>query len=230
MFIVKGVVTVPAPAKDPQVAGQVQPYRNGSYANSPSTRADGYYGNNANNNGYLPDRARYPRTGSEPMIYGNGNLNGAGGYPPNGNYQSYETATTVSGSASSGEPPGYHTDPSSGSSSMDRLPPPNPEYSNLSDSYAQSISQSHGDSRLDGYSQQGDYLNSNNAGQQPKGAYQGSGYIAQNAPAPPPKMYNQFNGEPRAPTKLGKGPAAASAERPQADKRKSWFGKRFSKN
>jgi hypothetical protein len=172
------------------------------------TRPDSYYNSGDNgagpSNGYHPNRARYPRTASEPHF-------GAGGgvYPPNGNPQSMETVTTASGSA---DPAGYSTDPSSENSSVDRIAPAetygfngfgnNPQYlppgAGLNDQYL------------------------SNGGP----VQQGNGYQNQGPPPLPRK-----ESAPRIPIKLGKTSGNVQpAERPGAgEKRKSWFGKRFSK-
>jgi len=87
--------------------GQRQSYqqqRPESYYNS--------YDNAGPSNGYYPNRARYPRTASEPQFN-----TGHAVYPVPGNQRSYETVTT----SSSGEPLGYATDPSSENSSVDRV-------------------------------------------------------------------------------------------------------------
>lgn len=198
--------------------GRAQSYRvESSYMDGRSngmTRPDSYYNHNGDNggpsNGYYPNRARYPRTASEPHLG-----NGGGVYPPNGNPQSYETVTT--GSGSSGDPAGYSTDPSSENSSVDRVvpgPPPkepgetygftgfgnNPKYG-LNEQYVQ------------------------NGGP----VQQGNGYQNEK---PPPLPRKESMGL-RAPMKLGttSGNAQSSGQRPGAgEKRKSWFGKRFSKS
>jgi len=183
------------------------------------TRPDSYYNNSADNggpsNGYYPSRARYPRTASEPHFN-----HGQGVYPVAGNQQSYETVTTASGSGSSADPAGYSTDPSSENSSMDRIAPPpkepaetygfngfgsNPQYlppgSGLNDQYSPSGAQRQGD----GYQHQG----------------------------PPPLPRKESAGPPRVPIKLGtsSGNVLSKDTRPAVgEKRKSWFGKRFSKN
>jgi hypothetical protein len=90
-------------------------------------RPDSYYNpadnaapnNGGPSNGYFPNRARYPRTASEPHFN-----NGQSVYPVPANQQSYETVTTASGSGSSADPAGYSTDPSSENSSVDRVAPP----------------------------------------------------------------------------------------------------------
>ena len=174
------------------------------------TRPDSYYntGDNAGpSNGYYPNRARYPRTASEP------HFNGGGVYPPNGNPQSYETVTTGSGSS---DPAGYSTDPSSENSSVDRvtpLPPKEP---------AETYGIQFGNEPQylpPGIGIQEQYINGGPVQQ---------GYQNQ---APPPLPRKEI--APRVPIKLGaaSGNVHPAAQRPGAgEKRKSWFGKRFSKS
>jgi hypothetical protein len=183
------------------------------------TRPDSYYYNNGDNgagpsNGYYPNRARYPRSASEPHFSA-----GGGVYPPNGNPQSYETVTT--GSGSSGDPAGYSTDPSSENSSVDRVAPlPVKE---PVDTYG-----------FTGFGNNPQYL--------PPGSglpehYFGNGVPMQQgnvyqSQGPPPVPRKESVG-PRVPIKLGatSGNAQATEKRPGAgEKRKSWFGKRFSKS
>jgi hypothetical protein len=178
------------------------------------TRPDSYYNTGDNgagpSNGYHPNRARYPRTASEL------HFNGGGVYPPNGNPQSYETVTTGSGSS---DPAGYSTDPSSENSSVDRvapLPPKEP-----AETYG-----------FTGFGNNPQYLppgsglveQYNNGGP----VQQGNGYQNQGPPPLPRK-----ESAPRVPIKLGatSGNAQPTAQRPGAgEKRRSWFGKRFSKS
>lgn len=179
------------------------------------TRIDSYYQNGDNgagpSNGYYPSRSRYPRTASEPHF-------GAGGgvYPTNGNPQSMETVTTSSGSA---DPAGYLTDPSSENSSVGIAPLPSKE---PAETYG-----------FNGFGNNPQYL--------PPGAglneqyvgnggpvQQGNGYQKQGPPPVPRKEI-----APRVPIKLGmtSGNAQPTETRPGAgEKRKSWFGKRFSKS
>jgi hypothetical protein len=175
-------------------------------------RPDSYYNNGDNgagpSNSYYPNRARYPRTASEPHFN-----TGGGVYPPNGNPQSYETVTT--GSGSSGDPAGYSTDPSSENSSMDRvapLPPKDP-------------AENYGLAGFGNTPQYGlnDHYVSNGGPVQ-----QGNGYQYQGPPPLPRK-----ESAPRVPIRLGatSGNAQATEKRPEgAEKRKSWLGKRFSKS
>lgn len=181
------------------------------------TRPDSYYNSGDNgagpSNAYHPNRARYPRTASEPHF-------GAGGgvYPPNGNPQSYETVTTTSGS--SADPAGYSTDPSSENSSVDRIAPlPSKE---PVETYG-----------FNGFGNNPQYL--------PPGAALNEQYVSNGGPVqqgngyqnqgPPPLPRKES--APRVPIKLGatSGNAQAPEKRPGAgEKRKSWFGKRFSKS
>ena len=181
-------------------------------------RPDSYYNTGDNgagpSNGYYPNRARYPRTASEPHFGNGGSV-----YPPNGNPQSYETVTT--GSGSSGDPAGYSTDPSSENSSVDRvapLPPKEPV----------EIYGFTGFGNSPQYLPPGSGLNEqyiSNGGP----VQQGNGYQNQ---GPPPVPRKESTG-PRVPIKLGatSGNAQPMEKRPGAgEKRKSWFGKRFSKS
>lgn len=192
--------------------GGRQSYRNDGYAYGNGSRPDSYYNNNSNN-GYFPNRSRYPRNDSEPALN-----TMAGVYPLNGNAQSYETVTTAAGSGSSAEPLGYSTDPSSDNSSFDRVAPiSKADYGNNSPSNGQYGYQSSQQQYPVGGVQQG---------------YQAAGYPSQNSgPLPPVKD----RAPPRVPIKLGKsapGEPTPQYDLPKAapDKRKSWFSKRFSKS
>jgi len=181
-------------------------------------RPDSYYhgtDNSGPTNGYLPNRARYPRTASEPHFN-----HGQGVYPLPGNQPSYETVATASGSSS--EPAGYHTDPSSENSSVDRIAPlpvkePGENYG------------------FNGFGANPQYLPPGSGlreqqygGNSPQN--QGNGYGNQGPPPVPQK-----GSAVRVPIKLGKsnGNAGPPQNDPQktaaGEKRKSWFGKRFSK-
>lgn len=184
-------------------------YLNGN-GNSPNNQGD----NAGPSNGYYPNRARYPRTASEPQF----NSGGQGVYPMPGVQQSYETVTTASGSGSSADPAGYSTDPSSENSSMDRVAPPQKD---PAETYG-----------FNGFGNTPQYLPPG-SGINEYGAYggqQGGGYQQQG----PPPVPRKEPGAPRGPPiKLGpsSGPNLISKEaRPSNEKRKSWFGKRFSKN
>jgi len=196
--------------------GRSQSYRPDSYVDGRSngmTRPDSYY-NNADNGGpgnaYAPNRARYPRTASEPHF----NSGYGGVYPVPGQQQSYETVTTASGSGSSPDTIGYSTDPSSENSSVDRITPPKEP----TETYG-----FNGFGNTPQYAPPGSGIaeqwGSNGAQRQ------GNGYANQAPPLPRKDV------GPRVPIKLGatSGNAGATARPSAGEKRKSWFGKRFSK-
>lgn len=199
--------------------GRPQSYRPDSYVDGRSngmTRPDSYYNGGVDNpgpsNGYYPNRARYPRTASEPHFNGP-----QGVYPGPGNQQSYETVTTASGSGSSGEAIGYSTDPSSENGSVDRVPPlPMKE---PADTYGFNGFGANPHFESPGVGLQESYgVNGSNAVQR-----QGNGHPSQG----PPPVPRKESGGPRIPIKLGK---PNGAQRPDTgDKRKSWLGRRFSK-
>jgi len=198
--------------------GRSQSYRPDSYAQRP----DSYYNGPENagpGNGYYPNRARYPRTASEPHFN-----NHPGVYPAPGNQQSYETVNTASGSGSSGDPVGYSTDPSSENSSVDRITPlpvkePGEAYGFT------------GFGNTPQYAPPGSALQEQYVANSANGAQrQGNGYQSQGPPAVPRKESAY-----RGPIKLGAtsgnaGPQNESQRPPAGEKRKSWFGKRFSKS
>jgi hypothetical protein len=216
----------PKYAQDP---GRLNAFRPESYAenrglNNGMSRPDSYYDNNSRpSNGYYPSRARYPRTASEPQFN-----NATGIYPVQGVQQSYETVTTASGSGSSGDPLGYSTDPSSDNSSLDRIQPPSvPEHS-FANGLNYGVTQNN---------QVANYVPNGYAGYSGKqaempmmtGSYQGP----VGGPPPPPRK-EIAQGPPRGPIKLGSsasnGQTTYQPSRPGVgEKRKSWFGKRFSK-
>ncbi|TVY33490.1 Uncharacterized protein LOCC1_G007796 [Lachnellula occidentalis] len=184
-----------------------------------AARPESYYnGENAAgpSNGYHPNRARYPRTASEPQFN-----NGQGGvYPAPGNQPSYETVTTASGSGgSSGDPAGYSTDPSSENSSMDRVAPlPHKEV----ETYG-----------FNGFGNTPQYAPPGSALDQRQGptgaARQGNGYQHQGPPPP-----SKESAAPRVPIKLGEtdgnaAPQPAEIPAPTNEKRKSWFGRKLRK-
>jgi len=200
--------------------------RSTSYAPRPEStygynnpRRESYYGSGEStpynaagpSNGYYPNRARYPRTASEPQFNN-------GIYPGPGNQQSYETVTTASGSGS--DQIGYSTDPSSENSSIDRVPPHVP---------VKEPQETYG---FNGFGNTPQYAPQANAY-----APQGNGFSPQNngygdqGPAPPRKLGKS---SPSQPMKLGNSTGNAGpppVQRPDVgEKRKSWFGKRFSKS
>ena len=174
------------------------------------TRPDSYYHNSENgmgpSNSYVPNRARYPRTASEP------HFNAGGAYAPNGNPQYYETVTT--GSNSTGDPAGYSTDPSSENSSMDRVATMPPK--DRAEIYGLA---GFGNTPQYGLNEQ--YVSNGGPVQQ------GNGYQNQGLPPLPRK-----ESPPRVPIKLGatSGNVVLENSPPPGEKRKSWFGKRFSKS
>jgi len=138
-----------------------------------------------------------------------------------GMYGNQQIETGTNGSGSSGEPLGYSTDPSSENSSLDRMQggPPIPEHM---DNYGFNGFENSPQANLRNYSQNG-------YGDQygPGGGYQG-----QNGPPPVPRAQTQPQTQPRVPIKLGGGSGNAGPtvyEPPKPEKRKGWFGKRFSK-
>jgi hypothetical protein len=178
-------------------------------------RPDSYYNaldNSGPSNAYYPNRARYPR---------NANGHPQAVYPGPGAQPSYETVTTASGSGSgsSSEPAGYSTDPSSDNSSLDRIAAvamkePSENYG--LDGFGGNPQYAPPGSGLEQYSSYG------------AAARQGNGYMDQ-GPPPPQKIGSTL----RKPIKLGAtsgnaGPAMP-AQAPVNEKRKSWFGRRFSK-
>jgi len=206
--------------------GSRQSYRPDSYVDGRGngmTRPESYYtdgGNAGPSNGYYPNRARYPRTASEPQFN-----NGQGVYPGPGNQQSYETVTTASGSGNS-DPAGYSTDPSSENSSVDRVTPlPAKE---PGESYGFNGFGANPQLPPPGSNLQDQYVaNGANGAQR-----QGNGYPSQ-GPPPVPRKEAPIA---RVPIKLNasSGNVGPGGQNPQqrpgaGEKRKSWFGKRFSK-
>ncbi|KAF8866450.1 hypothetical protein BDZ45DRAFT_272442 [Acephala macrosclerotiorum] len=196
--------------------GRSQSYRPDSYAQRP----DSYYNGPENaGNGYHPNRARYPRTASEPHLN-----NPTGVYPLPGNQQSYETVNTASGSGSSGDPAGYSTDPSSENSSVDRITPL--PVKDLGETYGFNGFGTTPQYSLPGAGLQEQYVaNPTNGAQR-----QGNGYQEEGAP---PVL--RKDSAPRVPVKLsatsGNAGPQNDSQRPSAgEKRKSWFSKRFSKS
>lgn len=199
-------------------------YQNSYYARPPPQRPDsyvdgrpngmsrpgsyyqGYSADNNPNNGYQPNRARYPRTASEPRF--NNTVYQGPGYQP-----SYETV--ASGSGSSQDPAGYMTDPSSENSSVDRVT----ALPSKVDNYSSSPSNGYGHPSQQQYGGNG-------------AQRQGDGYQNQDDRSP---AVLRKDITPRVPIKLGATSGNAqpqqTMQRPSpAEKRKSWFGKRFSKN
>lgn len=183
------------------------------------SRPESYYDNNAGNNygnGYYPTRARYPRTAGESNFN-----NGRDIYTANENHQQlYDTVNSASGSGSSGEPLGYSTDPSSENSSVDRIQSaPKPEFAEINGfsgfGPAPNVQiPNYGSNGPGGYTEK-----------QPEVPVMNRGYGGRNpGPPPVPPKHSQ------APL-AGSSPNTNGTARPGAgEKRKSWFGKRFSKS
>lgn len=197
--------------------GRSQSYRPDSYADGRAngmTRPDSYY--NDHSNGYHPNRARYPRTASEPHFNG-----GQGVYPMPGNQSSYETVATASGSGSS-DPAGYQT-PLSENSSMDRIAPL-PPVKEPGESYG-----------FNGFGGGPQYAPPGSGLQEQQNGGNGQARQANGYPTQVPQVLRKESA-PRVPIKLGK--SNSNAGLPQNDpqrpavgeKRKSWFGKRFSRS
>ncbi|KAF7878875.1 hypothetical protein EAF04_000078 [Stromatinia cepivora] len=206
--------------------GGQQSYRqNSQYGDGRSngmTRPDSYYttdNHGGPGNGYTPNRSRYPRTASEPQF-------NSGVYTaPGGQQHSYETVTTASGSAISADAAGYSTDPSSLNSSVDGIhalpqPPKEPMETYGFNGFGNNPQ----------YLPPGSGINEQNGmrRQQINGLNQG----------PPPANKDST---PRTPINLGitsgnSGPQKSVVEitksdaKPQPEKRKSWFGRKLSKN
>lgn len=191
--------------------GRPQSFRPDSYVDGRSSYYNSGDNGGPNNggpsNGYYPNRARYPRTASEPQF-----SNGQSVYPGPANQQSYETVTTASGSGSS-DPAGYSTDPSSENSSTDRitaLPVKDP-----GEQYG-FIGFNGGDNSQ--------YTVGGNLQEQRQGNAQ---------PAQRSTVLRKESTGPRVPIKLGQTSGNAGpppTQRPSAgEKRKSWLGRRFSK-
>lgn len=181
-------------------------------------RPESYYTDAAGpSNGYYPSRARYPRTASEPHFN-----NGQGVYPAPGNQQSYETVASGSGSGSS-DPAGYSTDPSSENSSVDRATPM--PVKEPGENYGFNGFGANPQIAPIGANLQEQYVATGTNGAQ----RQGNGYPSQGSP-PVPRKEGSI---PRVPIKLNASSAnvgpGGQNQRPVAEKRKSWLGRRFSK-
>jgi len=173
------------------------------------TRSNSYYNGGDNgagpSNSYFPTRARYPRTAPEPHFRA-----GPGVYSLNANPQSYETVT--SGSGGSGEVVGYSTDPSSENSSVDRVAPL-PPTKDLAETYG-----------IPGFGNTPQYgLNE---------LYVGNGGPVQQGNGNQPPSLPRKESVPRVPIGLRatRGNSVLEKKPGAGEKRKSWFGKRFSKS
>ncbi|CAK7219765.1 hypothetical protein SCUCBS95973_003929 [Sporothrix curviconia] len=220
-------------------------YDQGGYNNNNNNNNNGgggsyngsYYGNG---NG---PRQRYSRIQSEPQIHGHmgrpDQMNGQNNiYPIPNNHRSYETVASGAGSSGTGgEPAGYQTDPtSSDNSSIERRQ--SPSKLNMMGQGGQAYP-----GYQNGAYQNGGYNNGgyNNGG--PKRASPpiqlSSAPMQQQQQQPPVNQMSQMqNGAPMAPIKnvISRKPTNSSQQAAQklaapaaAEKRKSWFSKRFSR-
>ncbi|TDZ38390.1 Uncharacterized protein CTRI78_v010862 [Colletotrichum trifolii] len=170
---------------------------------------DPYQGNGGyyNNGGNVPYRQRVPRTQTDPHLngYGRGDQNI---YPLHNKDRSYETVTSAAASGSSAEQAGYHTDPSSDNSSIERAHPHKPEPVN---DYGIGFSQAPA-FKIENESANG-------------GPSKGQAYQQVNSGPPPPEQSDVI----RRPVATSR--QSQSQSRPEAPaKRKSWFSRRFSKS
>jgi hypothetical protein len=121
--------------------------------------------------------------------------------------------TTASGSGSSGDAIGYSTQ----NSSVDRISPL-PPTKDAGESYGFNGFNNNPQNLTPSFNQ---YPTNGQNGAQRQGSYQNQGQ---------PQVPRSEQNIPRVPMKLGKTNSNTQNEKPApADKRKSWFGKRFSK-
>ncbi|KAK3942708.1 meiotically up-regulated gene 9 protein [Diplogelasinospora grovesii] len=184
-------------------------------------------------NGYPPSsqnpgRRMYPRMASEPQFVGGSRQQQPNEYTLPSNHRSYETVASASGSGTSGEPPGYQTDPtSSDNSSVERMqataPKRKPEpvndygigFSQNTTYQAPTFTLGVRNNGMNGRAVEGYQSPANVA----------LGYGNGNSPAPPPVPQKERGTILRKPTAT-----EFVQERPAApEKRKSWFARRFSK-
>lgn len=203
----------------------------------------GYYGNRMSNSrpdsymdNYGPSQSQYgsnrrvnQRNQSDPMLYGYSN--GQAVYTSHGHQQSYDTVGSTAYGSHGTDQGGNSTDPSSENSSIDRIqPPPKPDLGEVygfngfggAPQFQGPILEEHGQGSPS-YGQPG-------YGRMPAAAENGNLYQStEDAPPPPPPPHKQTR--PRVPIKLGATPIASRAP-PTADaeKRKSWLKRRFSRN
>lgn len=165
-----------------------------------SAQQPGYY------DGYEGGRNRFSRMQSEPPM----NRQMAGGrnvYPVPNNHRSYETVASGSGSGSYGEPAGYQTDlTSSENSSIERRSPPK---------------------RQEPMNDYGINFGQDPTYQPPSLGMPAAPHVRD--PAPPPPRKDVGGSLLRKGSRLG-GSSTAQESSSSADKRKSWFSRRFSKN
>ncbi|KAK4240012.1 hypothetical protein C8A03DRAFT_42391 [Achaetomium macrosporum] len=169
-------------------------------------------------------RRGWPRMSSEPQYGSASRQQNPQDYPVPSNHRSYETVTTASGSGSLGEPAGYQTDPtSSDNGSIDRLqsvPRRQPEPVN---DYGIGFSQSPSSYQPPSFP----------VGMQGPSVNGGGGAVNYGVAAPP---VPQKESAPALRKAMMAGPVQQQQQqqqqqRPaQAEKRKSWFARRFSKH
>ena len=204
----------------------------GYYGNRMSVgRPDNFVENYGNTSGQPSSSRRFSqRVNSDPALYGS---NSQSLCPAHGHHQSYDTVASASGNESHGTDQwGNSTDPSSENSSIDRLQQQPPK-SEIADAYGFNgfggalqlhgpILEEHGlGAPTYGQPGYGQPLNVANRGH----PYQGNGI----PPAPPPHAPRKDDLA-REPIKLGNAPLTEiSPSNANAEKRKSWLRKRFSK-
>lgn len=191
---------------------------------------DPHQGGYNNNNGYYGGqspapmnggRHRYSRMASEPQLSAHRPPD-PHVYPIPNNHRSYETVASASGSGSSAEPAGYHTDPtSSDNSSVERMQAPKPLPTQPANDYGI------------GFSQTPTYQppafsvgTANGAAKQTNGAG-----VGQAAPPAVPRK-DPRGSILRKPVSHTQNVSAVNntQERPGVgEKRKSWFARRFSR-
>ncbi|CAG8983910.1 hypothetical protein HYALB_00005550 [Hymenoscyphus albidus] len=194
----------------PRYGGRPQSYRPESQYGGGMNRPESYYTSDnyaaGPSNGYYPNRARYPRTASEP------HFNNGGVYPGPANQQSYETVTTASGGSM--EPAGYTTDPSSENSSVDRFAAIPAAPKEPVETYG-----------FNGFGNTPQFVPPGN-GINTQYANNSVPRQMQHQTPPPPSKDTTTTG----PIKLGVTSGNAGVPSAKAEKRKSWFSKRFSKS
>jgi hypothetical protein len=189
--------------------------------------------NNGYGGGHSPapmggGRQRYSRMASEPQLNVHRNPD-PHVYPIPNNHRSYETVASASGSGSSAEPIGYHTDPtSSDNSSVERMQPPKRLPEQPVNDYGIGFSQTAT------YQPPAFSVNPNGLEMKQNQAYgqhgNGAGF-GQGGPPTVPQKDNRGSilRKPMA-QPLATTPTNNSQERPAAaEKRKSWFSRRFSR-
>ncbi|KAI4160630.1 MAG: hypothetical protein LQ342_005563 [Letrouitia transgressa] len=200
----------------------------------------GYYGNRMSmgrpesyidGQGNAPNQANYgrrfgQRVNSDPALYGSHSQNL---YPAHGYHQSYDTVASASGNDSHGTDPwGNSTDPSSESSSIDRIqqsskPDPVETYGFSGFGGAPHLQ----GPILEEHSQDSPAYGQPGYGQSRRNGNGGLPFQGNDLPPTPPP----HSSKPRTPIKLGNPPPAdrtPSSSNPE--KRKSWLRRRFSKS